>query len=99
MVLTKCVSIRELAQTTGVIVSSFVTVPHGQPWYRELKVVGFSFTTEQITILGKRLTSPAAEQLQWWNNNIMDSVAPIKSPPVDYIIYSDASLEGRNVQT
>ena len=35
-----------------------------------------------------------AEELQWWKNNIMDSFAPWDSLPVNYIIYSDTSLEG-----
>ena len=56
-VLTKGVPIRELTQTIGVIVSSFMAVLYGQLWYRELKTVGFSFKTEQVTTLAERLTS------------------------------------------
>ena len=90
------VTIREVARTLGLIVSSFTAVPFGQLWYRELekcktqslKRTGGDF--DKIAYVSK----DAAVELLWWKNNIMDSFAPIKQPSVDYVIYSDASLEG-----
>ena len=40
------------------------------------------------------ISKEAAMELKWWESNIMAADAPIKRSPVDFVIYSDASLEG-----
>ena len=40
------------------------------------------------------ISEEAAKELKWWIRNIFDAFAPIKFPPFDLIIFSDASLEG-----
>ena len=60
------------------------------------KNVRYSLYAEQVKILTKRLKSPN-QQLNNYNggkNNIKDSSASMKSSPVNFIVYSEVSLEG-----
>ena len=78
-------SIRDLAQTIEVIVSSFRAVPYGQMYYREF---------EKCKVQSLAGPGGAADELQWWIRNIFDVFAPIKFPLFDLTIFSYASLEG-----
>ena len=89
-------SIRDLAQTIGVIVSSFRAVPYGQMYYRELekcKVQSLARSGGSFSRIAY-ISEEAADELQWWIKNIFDAFAPIKLPAFDLTIFSDASLEG-----
>ena len=40
------------------------------------------------------LSHEAFTEVRWWAKNINEVFRPIKTPKVDLVIYSDASLEG-----
>ena len=89
-------SIRDLAQTIGVIVSSFRAVPYGQMYYRELEKCKVQSLARSGGNFDRKayISEEAADELQWWIRNIFDAFAPIRFPPFDLTIFSDASLEG-----
>ena len=89
-------SIRDLAQTIGVIVSSFRAVPYGQMYYRELEKCKVQSVARSGGNFDRKayISDEAADKLQWWIRNIFDAFAPNKLPPFDLTIFSDASLEG-----
>ena len=65
-------TIRELAQTIGVIVSSFRAVPYGQMYYRELekcKVQSLVRSGGNFDMKGY-ISEEAANELKWWIRNI-----------------------------
>lgn len=64
------VSVRELAQTIGLIVSSFLAIKHGQLHYRELEFLKISCLSqhddyEQVV----ELTENVQQDLLWWIRN------------------------------
>ena len=81
-------SIRDLAQTIGVIVSSFRAVPYGQMYYRKLEKCKVQSLARSGANFDRNayISEEAADELQWWIRN--------KLPPFDLTIFSDASLEG-----
>ena len=85
-------TIRELAQTIGVIVSSIRAVPYGQMYYRELE----KCKVQSLARFDRKrfISEEAANELKWWIRNIFYAFAPIKLQPFDLTIFSDASLEG-----
>ena len=88
-------SIRDLAQTIAVIVSSFRASPYGQMYYRELEKCKVQSLARSGGNFDRKdyISEEAADELQSWITNIFDAFAPIKFPPFDLTIFSDASLE------
>ena len=97
-------TIRELAQAIRVIVSSFRAIPYGQMYYKELKKkkkknAKYSPWLHLMAFLsGKLISEEAANKLKWWIRNAFDAFAPIKLPPFDLTLFSDASSEGFELQ-
>ena len=83
-------TIRELAQTIGVIVSSIRAVSYGQMYYKELeKCKVQSLARSGGNFNRKAYISEEAACIR----NIFDAFVHIKLPPFDLTIFSDASLE------
>ena len=99
-------TIRELAQTIRVIVSSFRAIPYGQMYYKELKKkkkckvqsLATSDGMERNFVRKAYIPEEAANKLKWWIRNAFDAFAPIKLPPFDLTLFSDASSEGFELQ-
>ena len=89
------VTIRDLAQTIGVIVSSFRAVPYGQLYYRELEKCKVQSLARSVGNFDRKayISEKGADELQWWMRNIFDAFARIKLPPFDLTFFSDASLK------
>ena len=89
-------TIRDLAQTIEVIVPSFRAAPYDQMYYRELEKCKVQSLARSGGNFDRKayISEEAADELQWWIRNIFDAFAPIKFPPFDLTIFSDASLEG-----
>ena len=56
-------TIRKLAETTGVIMSSFRAVPHNQMYYRELENAKYSPWLDLVAVLTRKLTSQKKQQM------------------------------------
>lgn len=87
--------IRDVAQVVGLLVSSFIAVPHGPLYYRTIE-------REKIMALrqnGNRwdkmmvLSDAANREIRWWIANTEGSKGKINIPDPDMIIKSDASLQ------
>ena len=96
-------TIRELAQAIRVIVSSFRAIPYGQMYHKELKKkkkckVQSLATSDGIFVRKAYISEEAANKLKWWIRNAFDAFAPIKLPPFDLTLFSDASSEGFELQ-
>ena len=78
------------------IVSSFRAVPYGQMYYRGLEKCKVQSLARSGGNFDRKayISEEAANELKWWIKNISDAFAPIKLPPFDLTISSDASLEG-----
>ena len=76
--------------------SSFRPVPYGQIYYRELEKCKVQSLARSGGNSDRKayISEEAANELQWWIRNIFDAFAPIKIPPFDLTIFSDASFEG-----
>ena len=90
------ITIRELAQTIGTLVSSFRAVPYGQLHYRELEKCKILSLRRAVGNFDKNayISREAAKELKWWKHNVLSVFAPIRLPKISYVIFSDASLEG-----
>ena len=77
------------------IVSSFRAVQYGQIYYRELEKCKVQSLARSGGNFDQNayISEKAANELKWWITNIFDVSAPIKLPPFDLTIFSDASLE------
>eukprot|EP00794_Sanderia_malayensis_P013238 gene13238-14596_t len=89
-------AIDSVARILGLMVSSFPAVQYGRLHYRDLEMD----KTEALKINKGNykgimsISQKGKENLQWWLNNIEDSLCNICQPPVDIMLYSDASLTG-----
>ena len=90
------VSIRVVAETIGLLVSSFPGVQYGQLFYHSLEI-------DKIAALRKcagnfdatmSISSRAREDLQWWIVNIATAYSPIDHGTPVITITSDASMLG-----
>ena len=88
-------TIWELAQTTGAVLSLFRAVSYGQMLHKELEKCKVQSLTRSGGNFDRKayISEEAANELKWWIKNIFDAFAPIKLPPFDLTIFSDASLE------
>ena len=91
-------SIQELAEFIGLLVSSFPDVLHGPLFYRHLehdKTMGLSQNKGNYQARIK-LSQESLEELQWWCNNIETAEYSICTPnsKIDVTLYTDASNKG-----
>ena len=89
-------TIRELAQTIGIIVSSFRAVPYGQMYHREMEKCKVQSLAKSGDKFNRKayISEEAVNELKWCLRNIFDAFAPIKLPGFDLKIFSNSSLEG-----
>ena len=55
-------------------------------------------TSDGIFVRKAYISEEAANKLKWWIRNAFDAFAPIKLPPFDLTLFSDASSEGFELQ-
>ena len=91
------VPIRKLSSLLGNIVAALPAIPYGKLNYRKIEAEKIealyenAFNYESYMLLSQE----ALTEIDWWRVNIMTqecSLAP--TPPVDYTIFTDASLQG-----
>ena len=90
------VSIRLVARLIGCLVASLPAVMHGALYYKYLekeKIVALHSCKGNFDGV-MLLSGNAMAELNWWSNNIDISFNRIRSPPVDIVLHSDASLQG-----
>ena len=89
-------SIQTIASLIGQMVSSFIAVPHGPLFYRQLE-------KEKTDALKKcgwdwkkkiELSIQSIEEIVWWRNHIHTAVSPIAQKEPDMVLHSDASRSG-----
>ena len=94
------VLLREIAQITGLIVSSFLAIHHGRLHYRELEFFKLEhLDTEENYDKAVHLTAPVKSELQWWVDNAHTSngrsiAAILSMEEFQQDLYSDASKKG-----
>jgi len=92
----KQILIRDLAKLIGNIVASFPAIQHGELYYRSLekdkikalKLNRFDF--DKFTSISVK----SRQEISWWLTNIDQAFNPVRTPPPDLIIYTDASMTG-----
>ena len=90
----KVIHIRVLARLIGLMVSSFVAIPYGKLFYRELdkiksEALHLCYNWEQTVELNKE----CFKEINWWIDNV-NTVTPIRQGNPNLIITSDASTTG-----
>ena len=88
-------TIRDLAQTIGVIVPSFRAVSYGNCITGNRKKCKVQSLARSGGNFDRKayISEEAENELKWEMRNILDAFAPIKLPPFDLTIFSDASLK------
>ena len=90
------IQIRTVAQLIGHFVSCLPAVRHGALYYRHLD-------KDETTALKSNkgnfdsimsISASGQKELSWWLANINTSFGYISKPPIDFVIYTDASLIG-----
>ena len=89
-------TIRFLAGVVGTLVAALPGITWGPLFYRALEgckdhALRLSKGDFDTPVM---LSSDAVSDLEWWNSNILGASNFIHPPPIDFTIYSDASLEG-----
>lgn len=90
-------SIQELAQVVGPLVSSFPGMLYGPPFYRHLKHKTMALKQNKGNYQACiKLSQETVAELQWWCNNIETAEYPICTPKakIDVTLYTDASSKG-----
>ena len=90
------VSIRFLARVIGTLVSCFPAVSHGPLHYRSLerdKITALKFNYGNFNAK-MSLNDSSKEELAWWISQENKFSKCIHPPPIDLVLFSDASLEG-----
>ena len=88
--------IRKVAALVGMIIAALPAVRHGRLFYRCLekdKNLALSYNKGNYNKT-KSLSSQALQDVLWWCDNIQPSSSFIHPPPIEKVIYTDASLEG-----
>ena len=89
------VTVRDLAKLIGKLTSSFIAVPYGKLFYRNLKVKVKALKINRGNFDGLcQLDSSSRMELEWWLSNIGMVPAPISRQSPDQMITTDASLKG-----
>jgi len=89
-------TIRQVARVVGTLVAVFPAVKKGPFCYRHLEKEKSEAVKSQGSFKGlMTLSDLAREELKWWRDNLASAHGrPIRPPPVDIILVSDASTEG-----
>ena len=89
-------TIRELAQLIGVLVSSFPGVQYGPLHYRSLEIVKTKALTLNKGNFDAMLTinSAGMKDIHWWADNIEHVFKPVALPKVVITMHKDASKMG-----
>ena len=76
--------------------SSSRAVPFGQMYYTELEKCKVQSLARSGGNFNRKayISEEAANELNWWIRNAFGAFAPIKLPPFDLTIFSNASFEG-----
>ena len=90
------VKIRSVAQVIGHMVASFPAVKYEPLYYRMLesdktKALKHSKGNFEAYMV---ISEKGKTELNWWLINLKQSFNNIEQPPIDTILYSDASLKG-----
>ena len=89
-------TIRCIAQLGGKFSSSFIAVPEGKLYFRNMdrdKTKALALNKGNFDKYMK-LSSQGIEDITWWYNNIMSSVSPILRENPSIVITTDASMKG-----
>ena len=89
-------SIREVAQVIGLIVSSFPGVQFGELYYRNLekdKILALQISKGDYDS-PVYLSNESRSELTWWVNNVDSSFKPIVQEDPDLTLTTDASTRG-----
>ena len=90
------IQIREIARIIGHMVSSFPAVKYGPLYYRNLEHDKTSALKQSKGNYDghMNISKNSVCELNWWLHNVNTSFNTIEIPPVDAVVYSDASLQG-----
>ena len=85
------IHIRELAKLIGIMVSSFLAIPYGKLYYRELdnlksNALNLCYNWEQYVLLNEKCIN----EIKWWISNC-NNITPIRRDSPVFVITSDAS--------
>ena len=90
------IKIRSIAQIIGHIIASLPAVQYGALYYRQLdrdKTQALKNSRGNFDSL-MSISDAGIHELKWWLENLDTSFGHITKPPVDIVVYSDASLKG-----
>ncbi|KAJ8021950.1 hypothetical protein HOLleu_39297 [Holothuria leucospilota] len=90
------ITIRELAQIIGLLVSMFPAVQHGPLFYRSLECDKIRALKANAGNYDSKvlLSYEALEELDWWKQNLSQAQKPILVPDPELVLQTDASLQG-----
>jgi hypothetical protein len=90
------IQVREVALVIGHMVSSFPAVKYGPLFYSNLEHDKTCALKQSKGNYDSRmiLSKESERELNWWLHNVHTSFSTIEIPPVDVVVYSDASLQG-----
>ena len=90
------IKIREIARIIGHMVSSFPAVKYGPLYYRNLEHDKTSALKQSKGNYDghMNISKNSERELNWWLHNVNTSFNTIEIPPVDVVVYSDASMQG-----
>ena len=92
----KTYTIREVASALGNLVAALVAVPYGKLYYRSIeneKILALKLNKGNFD-KHMTLNTQSKLELEWWIHNIPLSYKSLIPHPVEYTIYTDASLLG-----
>jgi len=83
------------------LVAAIPAVPYGKLFYRELEVTKILALKKHKGNFDKNilLTGQAIKELTWWSTNIIESFKFISLPPINRIIFTDASNLGWGIHS
>ena len=90
------VKIRDIASLLGYMVSSLPAVRYGALYYRYLemdKIMALKQSKGDFEA-SMSVSKEGISEIRWWLDNLDGSYNTICHPPVDIVLYSDASLMG-----
>ena len=90
------IKIRSTAQIIGHMIASLPAVQYGALYYRQLdrdKTQALKISRGNFDSL-MSISDAGIHELKWWIQNLDTSFGHITKPPVDIVVYSNASLKG-----
>ena len=90
------ITIRQLSQVIGLIVSAFSAVEYGKLHYRELERAKICNLKSNKGNFDAKMTisKPIESELLWWINNVNSQIRRIRNTSPVITIQTDSSLEG-----